>query len=29
MKNTVIYVHGKGGTAAEADHYRRLSPAVR
>ena len=26
MKNTVIYVHGKGGTAAEADHYRRLFP---
>ena len=26
MKITVIYVHGKGGTAAEADHYRRLFP---
>ena len=21
MKNIVIYVHGKGGSAAEAEHY--------
>ncbi len=26
MKNIVIYVHGKGGTAAEADHYKPLFP---
>lgn len=26
MKNIVIYVHGKGGTAAEADHYKKLFP---
>lgn len=25
-KNTVIYVHGKGGTAAEAAHYQSLFP---
>ena len=26
MKNIVIYVHGKGGSAEEAEHYRRLFP---
>ena len=26
MKNRVLYVHGKGGTAAEADHYTPLFP---
>ena len=26
MKNTVIYVHGKGGSAEEADHYTSLFP---
>lgn len=26
MKNRIIYVHGKGGSAAEADHYRPLFP---
>ena len=26
MKNIVIYVHGKGGSAAEAEHYRQLFP---
>lgn len=26
MKNIVIYVHGNGGTAAEADHYKPLFP---
>ena len=26
MKNIVIYVHGKGGSAEEADHYRKLFP---
>lgn len=26
MKNRVLYVHGKGGTAAEADHYKPLFP---
>ena len=26
MKNIVIYVHGKGGTAAEAEHYKPLFP---
>lgn len=26
MKNLVIYVHGKGGSAAEADHYKPLFP---
>lgn len=26
MKNTVIYVHGKGGSAEEAEHYRSLFP---
>lgn len=24
--NTVIYVHGKGGSAAEAEHYKSLFP---
>lgn len=24
MKNTVIYVHGKGGNAEEADHYKQF-----
>lgn len=26
MKNIVIYIHGKGGTAEEAEHYRNLFP---
>ena len=26
MKNTVVYVHGKGGSAAEAEHYKGLFP---
>ena len=26
MKNLVIYVHGKGGSAAEAEHYKSLFP---
>ncbi len=26
MKNTVVYVHGKGGSAAEAEHYKALFP---
>lgn len=26
MKNSILYVHGKGGTAAEADHYKPLFP---
>lgn len=26
MKRVVIYVHGKGGSAAEADHYKLLFP---
>ena len=26
MKHLVVYVHGKGGSADEADHYRRLFP---
>lgn len=26
MKNRIIYVHGKGGSAAEAEHYRPLFP---
>lgn len=26
MKNIVIYVHGKGGSAAESEHYRKLFP---
>ena len=26
MKNTVIYVHGKGGSAEEATHYKALFP---
>lgn len=26
MKNRILYVHGKGGTAAEADHYTPLFP---
>ena len=24
MKNAVIYIHGKGGNAAEANHYRKF-----
>ena len=24
MKNAVIYVHGKGGNAEEADHYKQF-----
>lgn len=26
MKQIVVYIHGKGGTAAEAEHYRTLFP---
>ena len=26
MKKLILYVHGKGGTAAEADHYKPLFP---
>lgn len=26
MQETIIYVHGKGGSAAEAEHYKRLFP---
>ena len=26
MKNFVIYVHGKGGSAEEAEHYKSLFP---
>lgn len=26
MKNIIIYVHGKGGSAEEAEHYKRLFP---
>ena len=26
MKNLVVYVHGKGGSADEAEHYRPLFP---
>ncbi len=26
MKNTVVYIHGKGGSSAEAEHYRPLFP---
>ena len=26
MKHLVIYVHGKGGSAAEAEHYKTLFP---
>ena len=26
MKNIVIYVHGKGGSAEEAEHYEHLFP---
>lgn len=26
MKNIVIYVHGKGGSVQEAEHYRSLFP---
>ena len=29
MKKTVIYVHGKGGSAAEAEHYIKLFPDCR
>ena len=25
--DAVIYIHGKGGTAAEAEHYKHLFPA--
>ena len=27
MKNTVVYIHGKGGSAQEAEHYEPLFPA--
>lgn len=26
MKDSIIYVHGKGGSAEEADHYKPLFP---
>ena len=26
MKDAVLYVHGKGGSAAESDHYKTLFP---
>ena len=26
MKHRIVYVHGRGGGAAEADHYVRLFP---
>ena len=26
MKNLVLYVHGKGGSAAESEHYKSLFP---
>ena len=26
MKNAVLYVHGKGGSAAECEHYKPLFP---
>jgi hypothetical protein len=26
MKNAVLYVHGKGGSATECEHYRPLFP---
>ena len=26
MKNTIIYIHGKGGSAAESEHYKPLFP---
>ena len=26
MKNKIVYVHGKGGSAEEAEHYRGLFP---
>ena len=25
-KHTVVYVHGKGGSADEAEHYKKLFP---
>ena len=28
MKHIVIYVHGKGGSAEEAEHYRALFPGA-
>ena len=27
MKNLVVYVHGKGGSAEEAEHYKTLFPS--
>lgn len=26
MKKAILYIHGKGGSAAEAEHYRKLCP---
>ena len=26
MKNVVIYIHGKGGSAMESEHYKQLFP---
>ena len=28
MKQIVVYVHGKGGSAEEAEHYKFLFPAL-
>ena len=28
MKDTVLYIHGKGGSAAECEHYRPLFPGL-
>ena len=25
--NVILYIHGKGGTAAEAEHYKSLFPS--
>ncbi len=29
MKDAVLYVHGKGGSAAESDHYKTLFPSCK
>ena len=26
MKNAVLYIHGKGGSATESEHYKSLFP---
>jgi len=28
MENVIVYIHGKGGSAAEAEHYQRLFPGT-